>query len=106
MIRSARIAIACVVATAAWPALAVLQVDAQERKPSPIPNPPPRFGPSYQSPYNFAPPAPIYPTPGGELFTTPYQGGNGYTEKRAPAPPPRDSSSKSQRLDTRLGPAR
>lgn len=84
--------------------LAATHADAQGRKPAPIPNPPPRFGPSYQSPYNFAPPAPIYPTPGGELFNTPYQGGNGYARKRAPAAPPRDAP-KSERLDTRIGPA-
>jgi hypothetical protein len=108
MARSTRITIVArlVVIAVVCLLLVAHEASADPRKPDPIPNPPPRFGPSYQSPYNFAPPAPIYPTPGGELFNTPYQGGNGYARERA-APPtsPRDAP-KSERLDTRLGPAR
>jgi hypothetical protein len=79
---------------------------AQERKPAPVPMPPPHFGPSYQSPYNFAPPARIYPTPGGSLFDTPYQGTDGYRKEPAPPAAPPRGAPKSQRLDTRIGPAR
>jgi hypothetical protein len=107
MAHNTRIAIVArvlVIAVVCLP-LAAREAAADPRKPDPIPNPPSRFGPSYQSPYNFAPPAPIYPTPGGELFNTPYQGGNGYVRKQAPPTPPRDAP-KSERLDTRLGPAR
>lgn len=98
MIRAAHVGIA--VAACALLAAAPAQARGTRERP-------PTFGPSYQSPYNFAPPAPIYPTPGGSLNEAPYQGANGYVQERnAPAAVPSRTAPKSQRLDTRIGPAR
>jgi len=70
----------------------------------------PPYGPSYAAPYSFAKPLPIYPAPGGSLYEYRYGGARDYYDKSrdgATTPPQRrDATPGSQRLDTRLGPAR
>ena len=106
---SLRLRIATARAIAAALAASALAAPALAQQRNARPSPPPHFGPSYQSPYQFAPPAPIFPTPGGSLYDTPYQGTDAY--RRGGDPPAASSRSapplavpRSQRLDTRIGP--